>query len=535
MPEESTETTISGSDTLIPPQEPASSHCQLLNKNHYPMQPVVRKAIIFKDKNTITYPKDSLGPFMVALKKDNIGNKHATLVGELLFKSSIEGIKQIHKSNKDMILIEFDKSDNANKLVNNQSKLPYENVSCFIPLKYTTRRFIVNNIPTELEIDSIGEYLSSKYKHIISVRRIFKKGEDNNLIPTSKLDILWEGVTPPDFLFIFYSRCPVSPYIYNVVKCTNCLLFGHRADFNGNLVCKGKKRCTKCSEHHSAQDICPNPVKCFHCSNDHLTFSPSCPEMTKQKVIKNLMATHNASFKEAKELAETQNKESLKVKLTERIMAIQQKTLLGQPVNFEELKISDFPQLHNKYDSLPNESNMEVDEQNPQYSLKQLRQTYSETVSSPSPTRKKAKLSNDYDPEMPSDEWLQGYLDSLPKDLAVKPTLATIKGFWPSVINNVNLRAGQPSLADPPVGNHKSTTQALTTQPLTATTPNLNQPKQPVNTTPKAQMTPPKTMVTRSDLSKTSISKINSNLNPKLPSQSQTSSLTSPSNSKPNN
>lgn len=73
-----------------------------------------RKAIIIKNKNTIVFNKDSEAPFTVAISRGNIGNKHLTLIGALLYKSKIEGIKRIFKINKDLINVEFEKFDQAN-------------------------------------------------------------------------------------------------------------------------------------------------------------------------------------------------------------------------------------------------------------------------------------------------------------------------------------------------------------------------------------------------------------------------------------
>lgn len=426
--------------------------------------PESRKAVILKDKNKVLYNKDSSAPFIVALNKANIGNKHVALVGALLFKSKIDGIKRISKINKDLINVEFEKFEQANKLAQNfRNLLPYKDTKCFIPLKFITRRFIINNVPSELNIETIGSFLKEKNKNVISVRRIFKKAEDNNLIPTARLDVLAEGTKIPEYMYLFYTRCSCSPYIYNVTKCTNCLNYGHRADYNGNLTCKSKSRCHKCSEIHAAHDLCPNEIKCFHCLGSHITFDNTCPELAKQKVIKKLMAVNNLSFKEAKELAESKNQETLKIKLNERIQAIQQKTLAGEQINVEDLKISDFPQLVNRYAYLSESDPMEIDET----SSSSKRNSYADVSSSPSPTRKKAKLLDDsYDPEMPSDEWLQNYVESLPKDLAVKPSIKMIKGFWPKVIERVKssqnpetVNTSPPALDPPPLKPQKQTSE----------------------------------------------------------------------------
>lgn len=246
-----------------------------------------RKAFILKDKPSLRYLPNSPAPFIVSVAEDGIGNKHPTLIGEFFYKHKIEGIKSISRVNEDLVNMELLSKNYANNLVDNKTFLiPYENCSCYIPLKYTTWRIIANNVHHELDIDSIGKFLSEKYDNVTSGRRIYKKNEYKALIPTSKLDIFWQGTTMPDFLYIFYAKCNVIPYIYNVTKCLNCLNLGHRAEYNGNLTCKSHKLCHKCATVHVAQDICPHAVKCFHCSENHLTFSLVCPELKNKKLLK---------------------------------------------------------------------------------------------------------------------------------------------------------------------------------------------------------------------------------------------------------
>lgn len=224
-----------------------------------------RKTFILKSKDRLRYNKNSLGPFMVSLSKEGIGSKHTILVGETLYKAKIKGIKAIKKINNNLINVEFISKEHANDLIDNFSKYaPYKDCKAFIPLNNISRRLIVDDVHNDLGIKTIAEYLEEKYSSIISVRRIFRKNELNTLVPTSKLDLLWEGTILPDFLYVFYSKCKVAPYIYNVVKCNHCLNYGHRAEFRGTLNCKSTPRCPNCSEVHVAHDICYKPIKCFH-------------------------------------------------------------------------------------------------------------------------------------------------------------------------------------------------------------------------------------------------------------------------------
>ena len=220
------------------------------------------------------------------------------------------------------------------------------------------------------------------------------------------------------------------------------------------------------------------------------------------------MAEKNIPYKNAKELAEAHNKETLAIKLNERINAIQEKAKKGENINYEELKISNFPRLINRYENLSVAENMETETPPPQFSLKQLRHTYAEKAS-PSPTRKKAKFDNFYDPEMPSDEWLQGFLESLPDNLAVKPTVESLKGFWPRVIENVSTPISSPELSNPPQGKLSPSTQPSPSANCSNSIPSpKDKPNQTLFKSPASSLSskttnlPVKTVRTRSDRSK---------------------------------
>lgn len=443
------------------------------NQSASPQSTGNRNAFIIKRLNDIRYEEDATGPFMVAISKPGIGNKHPTLIGEFLYKSKISGLKTIQRINKDLIHIELVTREQANNFLNDDNNtLPYENVKCFLPLKFTTKRLIVNNVHSDLEIESIGQYLKEKYKRIISVRRIFRKNDDGALIPTEKLDILWEGTTRPDYLYIFYSRCATSPYIYSTVYCTNCLNYGHRAFFKDSLICKSQSRCNKCSETHAGQDICPNNLKCFHCKGNHQTFSPTCPEMHKQKLIKKCMATYDLNFKAAQKLLNTYQKDSI-VNLTGRIEEIQKNIRTVESNNIENIQsLANFPELKNKFVNLIDINAMEID--NYQYSMKDLTRPYSEIVASPSPTRKKPKT-NSFEDELPSKAWLDNYRASLKE----APQAILNKTAKPKEISNsrnpsmqqtkINNPNRQSNLTQVPSNSNKPTSQqcSVTNSPPT--------------------------------------------------------------------
>ncbi|XP_072162573.1 uncharacterized protein [Bemisia tabaci] len=483
------------SDPPVDPGDPPGINSQTQNASvSVSADPLVnatesRKTIILKKIDDLLYPDNSTGPFVISLSYDGLGNKHATLIGEALYRCNIVGIKSIKKINKSLVNIEFVKRDYANNLVSNHKTiLPYENARVFIPLNYITRRLVINDVHTDLGIESIGNYLKDKYANVISVRRIFRRNEKGVLTPTPKLELLWEGTTRPDFFYIFYSRCKATPYIYNVTTCSNCLNYGHRAEFKGILTCKGLNRCPNCSDQHAAHDICPNSTKCLHCKGPHKTFDPSCPSLLEQKAIKKIMAFENLSFHEATKKLEMLKTENIKLTLNDRLLAIQNKIKAGETISIDDIDPKNFPVLNNKYLVLTSNNDQEqTSPDNFQYSIDDLRRPYSEVVLSPSPIRKKVKISEVNDPVMPSDRWLKNYQIQSSSTQIHKPISDQNKGFWPvpnkgnqTIVSQSHLGQQQLKLAPPPSNKNSSYSNSSTIP--TKQTPSARSPVQPPNT-----------------------------------------------------
>ncbi|XP_059056843.1 uncharacterized protein LOC131850576 [Achroia grisella] len=95
-----------------------------------------------------------------------------------------------------------------------------------------------------------------------------------------------------------YNSLPVDIYIYPTIQCYNCCRYGHVKD-----QCRSTPRCYKCSKGHSGEnctqqeDFC-----CCLCLGDHQANSKNCPELWRQKAIKETMAKSCISYAEASKL-----------------------------------------------------------------------------------------------------------------------------------------------------------------------------------------------------------------------------------------
>lgn len=83
-------------------------------------------------------------------------------MSEFLYSKGIEGIKNMLRVNKDHH-IEIMSKDFAYNLIDNYvNPIPYGRCNCDILMKYITRRIIVNYVHTDLNMNSIGQYLQEK-------------------------------------------------------------------------------------------------------------------------------------------------------------------------------------------------------------------------------------------------------------------------------------------------------------------------------------------------------------------------------------
>lgn len=90
----------------------------------------------------------------------------------------------------------------------------------------------------------------------------------------------------------------VRPFINRPVLCLNCLRYNHKTE-----NCKSRKRCPNCAAMHEGMETgeCQNPRKCFYCKSEHRTSDEDCPERTRQRNIKTIMARTTLTYMEAKE------------------------------------------------------------------------------------------------------------------------------------------------------------------------------------------------------------------------------------------
>lgn len=248
----------------------------------------------------IRYRSCDNGPFVVYVEseKRNIGRLHAIRVGHFLhsiesIKNSILNINAIGINKIKILLKDF---RSANDLINHRV-LKENGLIAYIPRFFVERKGLIRSIDTMFD----ETYLKNKIEannmcKVSKIKRLTRKIVDNGVtkeVPRQLVSISFLGTALPREVVINSCIFPVEPFIYPVIQCYKCLRYGHMQQ-----QCKGTNRCKDCGEGHEGE--CPFLSKCIHCGSDnHSAISRECPEYKKQRHIKEIMANHNVSFKEA--------------------------------------------------------------------------------------------------------------------------------------------------------------------------------------------------------------------------------------------
>jgi hypothetical protein len=250
------------------------------------------------------YGKSDSAPFLVyieSLPESKVTSMHPTVLGKKLFDSNVNGIVEVKRSNRNRVVCSFESAGSANMFVNSSFSRD-NNVRVYVPSFQLERIGLLRNVDPSLSENDIYENLqTSNNVTIISVKRMSKivtldDGQRTSK-PLSLVTVKFKGKQLPEFVFLFYTRCPVEPYVSNPIICFKCVRYGHTS-----RNCKSSARCPNgCPTYHNHKD-CPQaqtPV-CIFCKGPHSSIDKSCPQWDIQKQIKETMAYRNIPYSEAK-------------------------------------------------------------------------------------------------------------------------------------------------------------------------------------------------------------------------------------------
>ncbi|KYN16963.1 hypothetical protein ALC57_10786 [Trachymyrmex cornetzi] len=150
---------------------------------------------------------------------------HPIIISSIVAKSGIPDIQEIKKIGRGKILIEAKSATAANRLVDNPAFTKH-NLKAFIPAFRVLREGVIQDVPTELELDYIRRNIESPG---IKILEIFRE------------------------VFLFKTRHEVRPFIPKSRICFKCYRAEHVAK-----VCKSSPRCLYCENNvYNAEEPCP--------------------------------------------------------------------------------------------------------------------------------------------------------------------------------------------------------------------------------------------------------------------------------------
>ncbi|XP_023210490.1 uncharacterized protein LOC111613377 [Centruroides sculpturatus] len=104
--------------------------------------------------------------------------------------------------------------------------------------------------------------------------------QEDKIISTKYLIVTFDKPTLLSFLIAGYLRCPVRPYVPNLLQCFKCQRFGH-----SQASSQRKSVCVQCGiEGHQSTECTSTPC-CVNCKDAHPAYSRKCPAWEREKEI----------------------------------------------------------------------------------------------------------------------------------------------------------------------------------------------------------------------------------------------------------
>lgn len=259
-------------------------------------------------KNNNMYRESDPGPFYVYVDNIKRNRLHPMSIGKSIYNSNFQyknAIIEIKQIGYARVRIQTNNFTAAN-LIKNLNIINENDVEAYIPGYMTHRQGIIRNVDVSESDEDLLAAMRCNVK-VINVRRMIKKVLVNGETQMKKLGtcvVQFEGQQLPEHVYIWSTRCTVTPYVYPVIQCFKCLRIGHLSK-----QCKGVQRCKNCGENHDIETCSSeNKIYCVLCkSNNHNSTNRQCPEYKKAIEIKRSMAYNGTSFEDSKEAVETYN------------------------------------------------------------------------------------------------------------------------------------------------------------------------------------------------------------------------------------
>lgn len=213
-------------------------------------------------------------------------------LARLLKQENIQDIIKVKYVNSYKAIIQFNKDESAEGLINNQNLIK-KGFRCHRTMEINKSYGVIKDVELDLSDEEILNCLKSDTE-IIAVKRLKRRNSEEGQWESSEaIRLCFNSSTLPSYIYIFNTRVVVVPYLFPVTQCSKCWRFGHSLKMCPSL----KPICPKCGKHHAN---CETMVfKCVNCSGKHMALSKVCPIFHKERRIRELMAELNCSYRKA--------------------------------------------------------------------------------------------------------------------------------------------------------------------------------------------------------------------------------------------
>lgn len=163
-----------------------------------------------------------------------------------------------------------------------------------LQMEKITSRFLLHDIPTEVELEELAAELSMNGINCSEIRRFTRKVK-NIVTPTETVLVTSFGTYLPPEVKLWYMIQKISTFIDNPRQCGRCYKFNH-----GTRSCKSAVLCIKCGGEHDFENCSSNTTKCCNCNGDHRADSKSCPVRKEEEMFLKFKCTNRLPFNEAR-------------------------------------------------------------------------------------------------------------------------------------------------------------------------------------------------------------------------------------------
>lgn len=158
-----------------------------------------------------------------------------------------------------------------------------------------TSRFLLRNVPLEVELIEIVRELADNNLVCKEVRRFTRKDRDGNVFPTETLLVSILGINLPPKIKLWYQIQTISLFIDRPRQCGKCFKYNHVTKY-----CQSPALCVNCGGSHTVETCSVTKLSCVNCMKEHPATDKECPSREQEQKFLTFKCENRLSFPEAR-------------------------------------------------------------------------------------------------------------------------------------------------------------------------------------------------------------------------------------------